>query len=143
MLAAAAGVSSNEANWSRQLEPSSIGEHLVHAGRRQRRRRGLQLGQRGAVRAGELLRQRRLEDGQRLPHLHGAALELAQHAEQLLGGALLDLGGDGLRVDPGDSLAEAQRGTPSEAERQRGELHGARHGATGYVGHPIIVHPLT
>ena len=40
--------------------------------------------------------QRRLEDGQRLAELHRAALELAQGAEELLGGALLDVGHHGL-----------------------------------------------
>ena len=46
-----------------------------------------------AVRRHQLVRQGGLEDRQRLAELHRAALELAQGAEQLLGRALLDLGG--------------------------------------------------
>ena len=42
--------------------------------------------------AGQLVGQRRLEDRHRLAELHRPALELAEGAEELLGGALLDLG---------------------------------------------------
>src|SRR6185503_19747054 len=52
----------------------------------------LQLRQGRAVGAGDLLRERRLEDGQGLAELHGAALELPEHLEQLVGGALLPCG---------------------------------------------------
>ncbi len=69
-------------------------EHLVHAGRRQRRRGLLELRERLPVGAGEVFGQRGLEDGQRLAELHRSALELAEDAEQMLGGALLELGGD-------------------------------------------------
>ena len=73
-----------------------FGQHLMHAASGQRRRGLLQLGQRGAVRPGDLGRQRRLEDRQRLAELHGAALELAEHPEDLVGGALLYFLGDDL-----------------------------------------------
>ena len=76
--------------------PSSSAQHLVHGRGRHRRRGVLQLGQRRAVRAGQLLGQRRLEDRHGLAELHGPALELAEHLEELLGGAGLDLGGDQL-----------------------------------------------
>ena len=54
----------------------------------------LQLGQGGAVGRGQLLGQGRLEHRQGLAELHRAALEVAQDAEDLLGGALLQLGVD-------------------------------------------------
>ena len=66
--------------------------------------------------AGDLLGQRRLEDRQRLAELHRAALELAEHLEELLGGALLDLGGDDLGGCAADPLAEA-RASPGRRPR--------------------------
>ena len=89
------------------------------------------------VGAGDLLGQRRLEDGHRLPQLHRAALELAQHLEQMLGGALLDLGGDHVGGHAGDALAESQRRAPGEAQRQRRESGRPADGAAGDVGHAI------
>ena len=72
--------------------PSSWDEHRVHRAGGQRRRRLLQAGQGLAVGAGEVLGQGRLEDRHGLAELHGPALELAEHLEQLLSGARLDLG---------------------------------------------------
>jgi hypothetical protein len=88
----------------------------VHGRRGQRRRRLLQLGQRGAVRRRHVLGQAGLEDRQRLAELHGAALELAEHLEQLLGGARLQLRGDELGGAAAQALAEpivARPATPS------------------------------
>ena len=71
---------------------------LVADGLGRHRRRGvLQPGQLLAVGAGHLLGQRRLEHAQRLTELHRPALELAEGPEQLLGGALLDVGQHRLR----------------------------------------------
>jgi hypothetical protein len=95
--AAAAGASSNEVNDVPPVVPEVGGEHPVHRGGRQRRRGLLQPGQRRPVGAGQLGRQRRLEDRQRLAELHRPALELAEHPEDLVGGALLDLLRDDLR----------------------------------------------
>ena len=84
-------------------------ELVAHRRGRHRRRRVLQLGQVLAVRRRHLLGQRRLEHRQRLAELHRAALELAQGAEQLLGGALLDVGQHGLGRLAAEPLAEPQR----------------------------------
>jgi hypothetical protein len=115
------------------------GQHLVDRGRRQRRRRLLELGERLAVRAGQVFGQGGLEDRQRLTELHGAALELPQDAEQLLGRALLDLGRDHVRGHAGDPLAEAEHRPPGEPKGQRGEFGGAGYGPAGDVAHQIIV----
>ena len=95
-----------------------LGEHRVHGAHRHRRRRLLQLGQRLAVGRGDLLGHRRLEDRQRLAELHRPALELPEHREQLLGGALLQLGGDGVGGPAGEPLAQAQRGAPGGPQGQ-------------------------
>ena len=102
------------------LWPEVTREHPVHAAHGQRRRGFLQPRQGGTVRLGELGRQRRLEDRQRLAELHRAALELAKHPEDLVGGALLDLPGDELRGPAADALAKAERGPAREPERQPG-----------------------
>jgi hypothetical protein len=85
------------------------GQHPVHAAGGHRRCGLLQLCQRRTVGPRQLRRQRGLEDGQRLPELHRAALELAEHTEDLVGGALLDLLRDYLCRSPPDPLAEAER----------------------------------
>ena len=71
-----------------------LGQHPVHDRDVHRRRGLLQPGQRLAVGGRRLFGQRGFEDRQGLAELHRAALELAQHLEQLLGGAPLQLGGD-------------------------------------------------
>ena len=131
MLAAAAGRVVELAEALPPARAELVGEHLVHGRRGQRRGRLLQLGQRRPVGAGDLLGQRRLEDRQRLAELHRAALELAEHAEQVLGGALLHLGGDDLGGQAGDPLAEPERGAPGEAQRQRREPGGPGDGPAG------------
>ena len=73
---------------------------MVHGGRRHRGSGVLELGQLVAVGRRELLGQRRLHDRERLPHLHGAALELAQRLEELLGGALLHVEHHGFGAAP-------------------------------------------
>ena len=93
------------------------GQHPVHRAGRQRRRGVLQPGERLAVGTGEVLGQRRLEDGHGLPELHRAALELAEHLEQLLRGARLDLGGDQLGGPPAQPPPETERGAAGVAER--------------------------
>ncbi len=92
MLAAAAGESSSSRKRCRHCRTELCGQHAMHAGRGQRRRRFLQSGERGPVGSGDLFRQGRLEDGQRLSELHGPTLELAEHLEQMLCRALLDVG---------------------------------------------------
>jgi hypothetical protein len=115
--------------------PELSGQHLVHGAGRQRRRGFLQLGQRGPVRAGDLRRQRRLEDGQRLAQLHGAALELAQDAEDLLGGALLDLLRDDLGRPAADALPHPDGRAARQSDRQPGHLRSSGHGVLGHVVH--------
>ena len=110
------------------------GQHLVHGAGRQRRRGLLQLGQRGPVRSRDLRRKRRLEDGQRLAQLHGAALELAQHAEDLLGRALLDLLGDELG-QAADAFPQPDGRAARQPDRQPGHLRGPGHRALGHVAH--------
>ena len=133
MEAAAAGWSSNSAKLVPPVRPEVGGQDLVHGAGGQRRRGLLELGQGGAVRAGDLRRQRRLEDGQGLAELERPALELAQDPEDLLGGALLDLLGDDLGRPAAEPLAEPERGPARQAHRQGGQLGGARDGAARQV----------
>jgi len=114
-------------------------QHLVDDLGRQRGGAVLQLGEHHPVGRRELLGKGRLEDRQRLPELHRAALELPQHLEELLGRAGLQLGGDELgRLAP-HPLAEAEGGAPGEAQRQRGQLGRSGHGIARKVTHPVIV----
>ena len=94
--AAAVGPPSSQTSWSFQSGAEVAGQDLADGLGRHRRRRVLQPGELLAVGRRDLVGQRRLEHRQRLAELHRAALELAQRAEQLLGGALLDLGHHGL-----------------------------------------------
>lgn len=82
----------------------------------------LQPGQRGAVRPGDLRRQRRLEDREHLAELHRPALELAEHREQLLGGPGLDLHRHGLGRSPEGALPHAEGGAPREADGEGRQL---------------------
>jgi hypothetical protein len=116
-----------------------LGQCPVHVRHRHRRRGLLELGQRLPVRPGHLVRHRRLEHRQRLAELHRTALELPEHAEQLLGGALLDVGGDDVAGDAHGPLAEAERRPPGEAERERGQPGGPGCRSARYVAHQIIV----
>ena len=111
------------------------GEHGMHGAGRQRRRGLLQPGECLAVRTGEVLRQGGLEDRHGLAELHRPALELAEHPEQLLGGAGLDLGRHDLRGSATEPLAQTDRRAPREAQRQTGELDRAGHGTTRQLGH--------
>jgi hypothetical protein len=90
--------------------PELLGQHRVDGAHSHRRRLLLQLDQRLAIGRGDLLGHGRLEHRQRLAELHRPALELPQHREQLLGGALLQLRGDGVGGAAGEPLAQAQRG---------------------------------
>ena len=137
MLAAAAGLSSSSWNLCRQSGSELLGQHPVDACRGQRRCRLLQLREGGTVRSGDLLGQRRLEDGQRLTHLHGAALELTEHLEQMLGRTLLNLSGYDLAGHPGYPLPEPELGPSGEAQGQRREPGGTANSLAGDVGHAI------
>ena len=92
-----------------------------------------------AVRTGQLLGHRRLEDRHGLAELHRPALELAEDLEDLLGRAGLHLGGDQLGRLAAHPLADAEGGAPGEAERERGELDRAGDGLAGEFAHRAIV----
>src|SRR5204862_3757776 len=106
---------------------------------RERGRGLLQPGQRGAVRRGKLFRQRGFEDGHRLAELHRAALELPEDAEDLLSGALLDLGGDQLSRAAAQPLAETERRAAGEAEGKRRELRSSSDRAARDFAHRDIL----
>ena len=114
-----------------------FGQDPVHGVRGQGRRRLLQPGERRAVRPGDLRRQRGLEDRQHLAELHRPALELAEHLEELLGGALLDLQRDQLGGLAERALAHAEGRTSGESDGEGGELGGPCHGATGEIAHEL------
>ena len=147
MLAAAAGRSSKSRKRSRQSRTERRVELLVDARGRHGRRRLLQLDERLAVGAGQLLGEGGLHGGERLAHLHRAALEMAEGGEQLLGGALLDLLGDQFRGAAAEALAETEGGAagvggrqcgetgrPGEAASRRRPLVPTGHGYQGVVG---------
>ena len=115
--------------------PEFPGQHLVHGARGQRRRGFLEPGQRGPVRPRDLRRQRRLEDGQRLAQLHGAALELAQDAEDLLGRALLDLLRDDLGRPAADTLPHPDGRPTRQSDRQPCHLRSPGHRVLENVAH--------
>ena len=119
MEAAAAGTGSSSTSCSLPVRSELALEDGAHGHRRHRRRGVLQPGQLLAVGPGQLVGQRRLEDRHRLAELHRAALEVTQGAEQLLGGALLDLGEHRLGGGATDPLAQAPapcgRRTPGAA----------------------------
>src|SRR5215470_12997839 len=110
-----------------------LGQYPVHGAGRHRGCRGLQLGQRLPVWLGDLVRNGRLEDRQRLAELHGAALELTEHREDLLGGTGGDVGLDLLGAAAGQPLAPTSSYPAGGAERQAGELRGTCRGAAGEV----------
>ena len=94
---------------------------LAHGLGRHRRGGVLQPGELVAVGPGHLVGQRGLEHRQRLAELHRAALELAEGAEQLLGGALLDVAHHRLGRLAAEALAEPERvaaGVPQRQGRQ-------------------------
>ena len=117
MLAAAAGLSSNSANLSRQSGPSCSASTLctVATGIGGAASCSLVSACRygPAISSGSAASKHR----QRLAELHRAALELPQDAEQLLGGALLDVGGDDLG---GHARRPACRTRARSARRSRG-----------------------
>ena len=73
---------------------------------------------------GDVLGQGGLEDAHRLADLHRPALELPEHAEHLLGGARLQLGGDGLGRGAADPLADPE-GRPARVPDRQGRHLGA------------------
>ena len=119
---------------------AEVGRDLVADGLGRHRWSGvLEPGQLGPVRRPELVGQRGLEHRHRLAELHRPALELAQGAEQLLGGALLDLGHHHVGVPAAQPLAEPERVPPGVPQGQRRQPRGARDGLPGQLGHIAIV----
>ncbi|CAM5685277.1 hypothetical protein SALBM311S_09166 [Streptomyces alboniger] len=110
-------------------------EHRVHGARGHGRGGFLEFGQGRPVGAGDLLGQRRLEDGQGLAELHRAALELPEHLEQLIGRALLQLAADDLRGLADDPFAQPPGRPAGEAERERGEPGGPGDRLPGKIRH--------
>ena len=139
MLAAAAGSSSNSAKLVSPVPSELVGEHPVDHARRHRRGGFLEPGQRLAVRAGELLGQRGLHRRHPLPDLHRAALELAQHREQLLGGARLHLRRDQLRRAPADASPQTHGAAAHERRRERGKPRPAHQPPRRQVTHTGIL----
>ncbi len=126
-----------------QLVPpvgTEVGGDLVAHGLRRHRWSGvLQPRQLGPVRRPQLVGERGLEHRHRLAELHGAALELAEGAEELLGGALLDLAHDEVGVPAPEPLAEPERVAPGVPQGQRRQPRGARDSLAGQLGHVAIV----
>ncbi len=113
-----------------QLPPGRaqlLGQHAVQQLDPQRRCRLLELGERGPVQRGHGRWQRRLEDREQLPHLHRAALELAEHREQLLGRTALELLGERLGGLPEQPPAGLDRRSPRVPERESGQPGRAGH----------------
>ena len=92
------------------------GQLVAHGLGGHRRSRVLERGEVLAVGRGNLVGQRRLQHAERLAELHRAALELAQGAEELLGGALLHVDEDVVRGLPPEPLAEAHGRTSGVAQ---------------------------
>ena len=99
----------------------------------------LKPGEGRAIWGGELLWERGLEDAQRLAHLHGAALELAEDLEHLLCRALLEFGGDGLRGLASDALAETEGGAAGVGDRKCSHLHASGEGIAREIDHVVIL----
>ncbi len=135
------GRSSKSAKLDRHRGPELLGEDLVHGADGHRRRRVLQLGEGGPVGGRHLLGQARLEDAHGLPELHGPALELAQGAEDLLGGAGLHLGRHRLGGPAPDPLADPERGAPGDAQGEGGQAGRPGDGPAREVGHAAMVAP--
>ena len=133
-------MSSNDWNRSRHLVPSCCVEHPVHLVGGHRRRLALQLGQRLAVGLAVLLGDRGLHDRQGLADLHRAALEFAEHGEQLLGSLVHQFGVDLVFGLAGQTFAEAQRRAPGHADGQRCQLGVARGATPLDVTHHSIIH---
>ena len=133
--AAAAGTGSSSTSCCFQSAPELALQDAAHRHRRHRRSGVLEPGQLVAVGRGQLVGQGRLEDRHRLAELHRAALELTQGAEELLGGALLDLGEHRLGGRAADPLAQAQRGATGVPQRQRRQPRRAGHGLARELAH--------
>ena len=115
------------------------GQLLAHGRGRHRGSGVLQRGEVLAVGSADLLGQGGLQDAEGLAELHRTALELAQGAEQLLGGALLHLGEHRLGGLAAEPLAEPHRLPAGVAERERSESGRARGSLAGELGHAPIV----
>ena len=81
-----------------------------------------------------------LVDAQRLAELHRAALERAEHLEDLFGRAALHLGGDLFPVPADQTLPQTQRGAAGGRQRQAGQPRRSAQGTTRNVGHLAIVY---
>ena len=116
-------------------------EHPVNLGRRQRRGVLLQFGQGLAVGGAVLLGDGGLEHRERLAHFHGAALELAEHAEQLLGGLVHQLGVDLVAGLAGQPFGRAESRPARDADRDAGQLGVAAGAAALDVVSHALHHP--
>ncbi len=123
--------------------PEGARENLVDGFGRHRGCGVLKFRQRRPVRAGHLLREGRLEDAHRLAELHRPALELAQDRENLLGGALLNLRGDGVRWLAAHLLPETPRGAPGVRRRKGRDPHTAGQRILRDFRHRAIVPEVT
>jgi hypothetical protein len=118
-----------------------LGEHAVDVTAGHRRSGGLELDQRLAERCGVLVGDGGLEHRQRLAELHRAALELAEHGEQLLRALGHELRGDLFAVAADQPAPPAADRAPGHPEGQAGELGGAGRGAPWNITHLMIVSP--
>ena len=114
-------------------------EHLVYLLGRQRRGGGLELVQRLAVRLGEFLRNCRLHDAERLAQLHRAALEFAQHREQLLGRLRAQLRVDLAFVAAGELASEAHGGATGHPQGDAREFGSTGRTLAWDLGHHTIM----
>ena len=116
-----------------------VRENFVDGFGRHRRCGILEFRQRRPVRAGHLLGEGCLEDAHRLAELHRPALELTEDRENLLGGALLDLRGDGVRRLAAHLLPETPRGAPGVRRRKGRDPHTAGQRILRDFRHCVIV----
>src|SRR5699024_2658932 len=119
-------------------------EDPLHLVRGERWRLGLEFGERLAERFGVPVRHPGLEHTQRLADLHGAALELTENGEDLLGGVIAHLLGDLAVATPQCASSRAADRAACYPQRQAGEPGGSPGRGTGYVGHaPIMAEDRT
>ena len=94
----------------------------MHPGGRHRWCGVLQPGEVDPIRFRDLLRQHRFKHAQCLAKLHGAALEITQNSEELLGCPLLKLLAHLFGWCTAQAFAESERRAAREAKGQRGQL---------------------
>jgi hypothetical protein len=116
-----------------------VRENFVDGFGRHRRCGVLEFRQRRPVRPGHLLGEGRLEDAHRLAELHRPAFELTEDRENLLGGALLYLRGNGVRRLSAYLLPETPRGATGIGRRKGRDPHAAGQRILGDFRHVAIV----